>query len=428
MFRRIRTPLRKAFLGAVYTLSLLVWVALVADTVGLAQQAAAPPVFPTAVPTAVAPTPRARPPEVVAAAPPAEVLRNIAPEADQRVASFHPKTGRYIAAWLPDSFDSPNRASFEANADILDEVSPFWYRPDTRGNLLAGADARDKTLIELAHSKNVWVIPTIHNIVTGTDPVPSILLNPERRSQHVRNIVEEVLTNDYDGIDIDYEFIDSGLRDEYSAFIKELSGALHAQGKLLTIAVHAKACDYCGLGGFQDWPMLGQWVDRLRIMTYDYHWRGGGPGPVAPIYWVNEVAEYAKSVVDPAKVVIGVQFYGYDWPASGGDAKAYTWEDFQSIIQAYGPEVNLVESDSSGRPVQENRITYSTRSGRRIAYFATSRSLEAKLALVQQVDLAGIAIWRLGGEDPRNWEAIRGKLVEDPFESQRMLNNVLPEH
>ena len=70
-------------------------------------------------------------------------------------------------------------------------------------------------------------------------------------------------------------------------------------------------------------------------------------------------------------------------------------------------------------------ITYGR--GRKV-WFATSSSLDAKLTLVQQMDLAGIAIWRLGGEDPKNWDVIRGKLVEDPFESQRMLNQVLPEH
>jgi len=172
--------------------------------------------------------------------------------------------------------------------------------------------------------------------------------------------------------------------------------------------------------------VLGQAVDRLRIMTYDYHWRGGGPGPVAPIYWVRAVADYAKTVVDPAKVVIGVPFYGYNWPP-GGDAIAQTWTDINDLIQSNKLEVNLKESDSNGL-VEENWITYGSRLGRRTVYFATSRSLDAKIELVQQLDLAGIAIWRLGGEDPRNWQVIRGKLVEDPFESQRMVNQVLPEH
>jgi spore germination protein YaaH len=421
MIRRLFPTFRKATLGLIYTSALIVWVVLVADTAGLAQRAATPPQLPTLAPSVPTATPRA--PRIVVPQP-AQVLQDIRPAPEQRLAGFHPKTGRYIAAWLPESVDSINRQSFEANADILDEISPFWYATNARGAILRDGAARDKTLVELAHSKNVLVIPTIHNIVCGScpDPVPTILNNPDRRSQHVRNIVDEVLANDYDGIDIDYEMLSSSLRDEYSAFITELAKALHEQGKQLTIAVHAKTSDYGGLGGFQDWVVLGQAVDRLRIMTYDFHWRGGGPGPVAPIYWVRQVADYAKTVVDPAKVVIGVPFYGYNWPA-GGTAQAQTWDAIDDLIQSRGLTVNLAESDANG-PIQENWITYN---GRRV-WFATSRSLEAKLELVQQFDLAGIAIWRLGGEDPQNWEVIRSKLVEDPFESQRMVNQVLPQH
>lgn len=422
--RRIGPLLRRSLVALVYFAAMIVWVALVADTVGLAQQAAAPPVIPTQAPPPPTPTPRPQPDPTVV---PDDLFQAIAPvsEPEEPAGSLHPKTGRYLSAWLPDSFDSINRRSFEENADILDEVSPFWYTTDSQGNLYHGQDARDQTLIELAHSHNVLVIPTIHNVL-ATDPVPALLTSPERRARHIQNIVDEVLTYNYDGIDIDYEMLDSSLRDEYSAFIVELAAALHEHGKLLTIAVHAKTSDYGGLGGFQDWVVLGQAVDRLRIMTYDYHWRGGGPGPVAPIYWVQEVAEYARSVVDPAKVVIGVPFYGYNWPPNGS-AIAQTWDAINALIETYDLEVTLVESDARG-PVQENRVIYNGPGGRRTVWFATSRSLEAKIDLVQQYDLAGIAIWRLGGEDPENWTVIRRKLVEDPFESQRMVNRALPRH
>jgi spore germination protein YaaH len=409
----------------IYLTALGVWAALVADTVDLARVATAPPLLPTPVAVATAaptPTPRILMPTPTVAATP--VVAEQAP----RATGFHPKTGRYIAAWLPNSFGSENRASFEANADILDEISPFWYTPTSNGGLAFGREARDQTLVELARSKNVLVIPTIHNVVTSGDPVPTILRNPNLRSRHVARIVDEVLTYNYDGIDIDYEALDSSLREPYTAFIVELADSLHAQSKLLTIAVHAKACDYCGLGGYQDWPALGQVVDRLRIMTYDYHWRGGGPGPVAPVYWVSQVAEYAKTVVDPAKVVIGVPFYGYNWPSGGGTAVGQTWAMIDEIIRTYDLDVNLMERNENGL-VQENWITYSTRtSGRRTAWFATSSGLDAKLRLVQELDLAGIAIWRLGGEDPKKWEVIRERLVKDPFESQRILNQYLPEH
>jgi spore germination protein YaaH len=424
--RRIQAALHRPFLTFVFATALVVWAALVLDTADLARRATVPPVYPTPVvirPT-TAPTP-ASPRIVVPPTPVAQasVIEEIAAE------PFHPKTGRYIAAWLPDSFGSVNRASFEANADILDEVSPFWYSPSPNGGLRFGREARDATLLALAREKNVLVIPTIHNVVTGQDPVPAILSNPRTRERHIQLIVDEVLTYGYDGIDIDYEFLGSGLREEYTVFIVNLAEALHAQGKLLTIAVHAKDCDYCGLGGFQDWVAIGKVVDRLRIMTYDYHWRGGGPGPVAPLYWVTRVSEYAKSVVDPAKVVIGVPFYGYNWPADGSEsARGQTWDMINDIIQTYNLNVNLLESDRNG-PVQENWITYNTReSGRRTVWFSTASGLDAKLRMVQNYDLAGIAIWRLGGEDPQTWEVIRGRLVEDPFESQRMLNQVLPQH
>ncbi|MCL6540927.1 MAG: glycoside hydrolase [Roseiflexus sp.] len=415
---------------SIYAVSLIVWALLVADTVGLAVRATEPPVFPTptlppVTPVADTPTP------ALAIIPSVQAERTVSPVSalPEEGAWFHPKTGRYIAAWLPNSFGSENRESFEANADILDEISPFWYSPSPAGTLRFGREARDRTLIELARSKNVLVIPTVHNVVTGDDPAPGILRNPRLRSYHVQQIVDEVLTYDYDGIDIDYEFISSSLRDEYSAFIIELADALHAHGKLLTVAVHAKDCDYCGLGGFQDWAVIGQVVDRLRIMTYDYHWRGGGPGPVAPVYWVERVARYAVTVVDPAKVIIGVPFYGYNWPRDGGgNARGQTWAMINDIIQTYRLSVNLMESNQNGL-VQENWITYSSREeGRREVWFATSSGLDAKLRLVQELDLAGIAIWRLGGEDPRNWEVIRSRLLQDPYESQRVLSRLLPEH
>jgi spore germination protein len=417
--RRLFPSVRRITFGAVYLVALVVWVVLVADTVALVQQAATPPRMPTVAP--VVPTATARAPQVVTPKP-VQIEVPVQAEPEQQLQTFHPKTGRYISAWLPDSFSGVNRQSFEANADILDEVSPFWYTTNARGDLLRDGAARDQTLIELAHSKNVLVIPTIHNVV-NTDPVPTILLNPDIRRRHIQNIVDEVLTYNYDGIDIDYEMISSNLRAEYSNFMVELGDALHQHGKLLTVAVHAKTTDYGGLGGFQDWVVLGQTVDRLRIMTYDYHWRGSGPGPVAPVYWVEDVAEYAKSVVDPAKVVIGVPFYGYNWPNGGGSAVAQTWDAIDDLIKSYRLTVHLAESNANGQ-IQENWITYSGRT----AWFATGRGLDAKLALVQEMDLAGIAIWRLGGEDPNNWTVIRNRLIEDPFESQRMLNQFLPEH
>lgn len=426
--------LRRPLLVALYVSLIGVWAALAYDTYGVwlgRQQAIAqglgqaalrptPRPIPTLPPTPVAPTvaPGETPPTPTLTRPTATALPP---------AVVHPKTGRYISAWLPTSFDKDQaRASFEANKDILDEVSPFWYsvNPAT-GQLVPVEGAQDRGLVEAAHEAKVLVIPTVHNV---EDPaaILSLLRDPERRKRHIAAIMDEVRSYGYDGFDIDYESLPAEMRGAYSAFMQELGAALHAEGKLLTVAAHAKSTDDGGLGGFQDWKLLGEVCDRVRIMTYDFHWRGGGPGPIAPLKWVSEVTEYARSVMPAGKIEVGIPFYAYNWGKSD-EALSQTWADVQQLVDRYKPDVNLQERDASG-PVEESWFTYREGGAVRTVWFASYRALEAKLSLVQQQDLGGIAIWRLGNEDPRNWTAIRKQIVDNPSVIQRVIDSYLPDH
>jgi spore germination protein YaaH len=338
----------------------------------------------------------------------------------------HPKSGRYVAAWMPTEWDTDNaRASFEANLDYIDEVSPVWYDMRSNGTLRALGGSRDETLIETAHAAGVLVLPSITN---GFDPDRTgyTLRDPDRRSRFVQRIVDEVEEYDYDGVDIDFESMYSSEREVFTAFIRELAAALHNNGKILAIAVHARSSAEGGAGGAQaqDWEAIGQVVDRFRIMTYDYHWRGGGAGPVSPIYWVEDVIEYAKTQVDPAKIQVGIPFYGYDWV--GMDGSGVTWELIQELIEIHEPEVHLQEWGEQGE-VAEAWFNYRDREGWHEVWFSSPRSMEAKLDLIAEYDLAGMAIWRLGGENPAYWHTIRETLTRDPYEVLRSIVRYLPD-
>jgi spore germination protein len=427
--RRRPNPYRSPLLVAVYIALLAFWGVLTFDTyrVWLQRQAtvtralAAAAVRPTALPTmepvltsvAVVPTPSATvlPVAIPTAAP---------------VAVTHPKTGRTIAAWLPTTFDAEAaRASFEANKDLLDEVSPFWYTadPDT-GQLVPETGARDRSLVESAHAADVLVIPSIHNVYDPTAILP-MLNDPTRRAQHIAAIMQEIREYNFDGIDIDYEMLPASSSAAYGAFMRELSTALRAENKLLTVAVHAKTAAEGGLGEYQDWALLGDVTDRVRIMTYDLHWMGGSAGPIAPLSWVSEVAEYARAVVPPAKIQLGIPFYAYNW-GEGEIARPQTWNDVQQIIRERQPEVNLREQDAQGR-VEEAYFTYRENGKTRVVWFSTARSIESKLDFVEAEDLGGIAIWRLGNEDPRNWTVIREQFT-DRAAIHRSVDALLPDH
>jgi spore germination protein YaaH len=416
---------RRLLLGAIYLSALLVAGALVVQSLQYARQwpsvftsrATPTPVVIVATPT-VAPTPVA----MITLPTVTQPTPLPAPEAAPEQVSYHPKSGRYVVAWLPPIFDGGARASFEANKDIIDDISPFWYVTDGSGQLYGN---RDDNLVRIAHENNIRIIPTIHNVGEPA-AVVRLLSDPQRRARHIQIIVDEVLARNYDGIDIDYESLAPSMREPYSAFIRELAAALHPHNKLLTVAVHAKDSDWGGLGGFQDWVEIGKHVDQLRIMTYDYHWRGSTPGPVAPLYWIQSVAEYATSVVDPGKVLIGVHFYGYDWPPNG-NATARPWSVIEDMIAEQGATLNRMERDANG-PVDESYFFYNSAQGRRTVWFMTDSGLESKLDTVHGMDLGGIAIWQLGYEKPEYWDVIRESLAENPWLIQRAINPLLPEH
>lgn len=418
-----RLPLSTIALGLIYLAALAVAAALIAQTLTMARSlpelrsAAATAALatataaPTAAPMIVLPTP----------VPPTPVPT--AADLEAAPVSYHPKSGRYIVVWLPPNFEGGARESFFANADIIDDISPFWYATDGGGRLYG---TRNDELVRIAHEHNIRIIPSVHNVTANPGVVVGVLRNPTVRARHVQNIVDEVLARGYDGIDIDYESLDASLREPYSAFIRELGAALRQHDRLLTVAVHAKDSDWGGLGGFQDWAEIGKHVDQLRIMTYDYHWRGSGPGPVAPAYWIDAVAEYARSVVDPSKVLIGVHFYGYDWPP-GGNATPRPWSVIEDIINQQGATVNFMERNSAG-PVEESYFTYRSPQGTRQVWFMTETGLASKVQTVQELDLAGIAVWQLGYEKPEYWRTLRDNMVEDPTLVQRALNPLIPDH
>src|SRR5688572_20973435 len=153
-FQRFRRP----SLVALYLSLLGLWATLAYDTYGLwlgrqqvmARELARAAVQPTSVPAPTAQPATALPLTVtpIATSDPTPTTRPAPTPTMAAPAIMHPKTGRYVAAWLPTSFDADQaRASFEANKDILDEISPFWYMVNpVTGQLIPEDGARDREL------------------------------------------------------------------------------------------------------------------------------------------------------------------------------------------------------------------------------------------------------------------------------------------
>ncbi len=287
------------------------------------------------------------------------------------------------------------------NADIIGEVNFVWYQVGPGGQL--SGSVQSTQALEAARAAGLRVVPSVQNTGFSREAVLAAIGADEARAAHIAELVALAVDNGYDGLDIDYESLAAEDRDLFSAFIEELAAALHAEGKLLSIAVHPKTDEQGTWGGpaAQDYARLGAAVDEFKIMTYDYHWSTSEAGPIAPIAWADEVLAYAATVVPPEKTYLGLHFYGYSWLSSRGES--LEWQQAVKLPEMYGAEVERDENAEAWFAVGDE--------GRPTVYYADAQTTAAKLEaiLARHPQIAGVAIWRVGGEDPENWEAIRAE-------------------
>jgi spore germination protein YaaH len=138
------------------------------------------------------------------------------------------------------------------------------------------------------------------------------------------------------------------------------------------------------------------------IMTYDEHGTWTSAGPVASIGWVTNVVNYARTVIPADKLLLGLAAYGYDW--SGAGNKALSLNQINSLVSTYG---GSVQWDTTS---QSPYYQYTDGNGiQHTIWFENYNSIGYKCDLVNQNNLLGVGIWRLGLEDPAYWGTINTK-------------------
>ncbi|MBS4214749.1 glycosyl hydrolase family 18 protein [Neobacillus rhizophilus] len=299
----------------------------------------------------------------------------------------------------------------------LSSIAPFWYKLDDKspGSLISSVPADHKTkVIQSAHEKNLKVYMVVHNLFyetveKGKEVASNVLDNDKNRDVFIQSLCNEVKQFNYDGINIDMENLNLSDRDSFSLMIKKLSDALHRDGKVVTVSVPANTGDSRAnpWSPWFDYEKLGQYSDGLMIMTYDEHNPRTKPGSTASVDWTKATIRYAlKQKVPPAKILLGIAGYGWDWDATTeGEARYTSYEELMGQKTKYKAKVKW---DSRSQTPNFSYVDEEQHSHQ--VWFENSDSLRYKLDLVEKYNLRGIGIWRLGLEDPKYWTTIPEKI------------------
>ena len=353
---------------------------------------------------------------------------------------------KILTGWLPYYSMKTYLPAVLNNADLIKEIMPFWYTlkydGKTKKPVVADVYKTANPSVPITEpltalrNAGMTIIPTITD---GTDQMilANLLAKPVSRKQVVDAIVATVASQNYDGIDLDFEgfaFIDPNTTWKTTApnwvlFIKELGAALHAQKKILSITTPYLFNPAEKQKGYfvYAWAEVAPHIDRLRIMTYDYS--TSRPGPIGPIEWIEKTVKYAVSVMPASKVYLGLPGYGKDWvtkvegvcPSNlakiitpSAKAGTFLMRDAASIAATYGAVPTYNETFAEVTFSYKREYTGTTSSGlsttctaSRTAWHQNAQSYSVRAKLVAKYQLGGAAQWVIGQEEPLAMVAIR---------------------
>lgn len=315
-----------------------------------------------------------------------------------------PKPASKIVLGYATSYHNRDVASYHSlvtNVSIINQMVTATYITNSSGQL-SGTAPVDQ--IAYANKNNIKTMAMVSNNFDGKI-ARAVLGDPVNRNNLINNILLSIKANHYRGVNIDIEGIYASDRKNFSTFVKDLYNELHPQGFVVSIAVPAKTVDNPknSWNGAFDYIQLSTYADSIVLMTYDQHSPGGEPGPVASIVWVKAVMNYAITAIPKNKLLLGVAAYGYDWSSIG--TKAYSIHGINNLASKYKVKI---EWDTIS---QSPYFKYTDQDGiNHTVWFENSTSLGTKLDLMNNLNLSGIALWRLGLENPSFWTTIKTKL------------------
>lgn len=256
----------------------------------------------------------------------------------------------------------------------------------------------------------------------SNDNIEKLVRSPEAQQRFIRNALYQVSSKGLDGINVDFEYIGTppdDVRDEFSLLISNLNKELKRQypKSVLTVDTYPRSATVLE---FFDPQLLASQSDGLVVMGYDFHTpQSGTAGAVAPMggegdNLFNNISAYLEKV-DPAKIILAVPYYGYDWPTTSksanapvasGDVKVLTYAEIVDATK----KISIGWDDTTQTPWY---AYFDSRTGQnRVVHFENTRSLAIKYDFVNRKNLAGVGIWALG-LDGRNTDL--EQLLSDKF-------------
>lgn len=304
----------------------------------------------------------------------------------------HPLAVGFFVNW-----DDSSLTSLRRNVSKLDWVVPEWIRlsGDDKNPLVLDIDDQAMDLIH-DQKPDMTVLPLVQNYKNeqwNSELLKSISTD-ERRHELISALLDVIAKNNFGGLTIDIEEVPESQQTNLFIFVSDLHRELQSRGLILAQAVP-----------FDDpawnYKAFSNVTDYLMLMGYDQHWSTGEPGPVAGQNWFDSALKKRMAELPPSKTILCIGNYGYNWSDDGSEAVTQTFQE--SLITARESLDNPEEIKFD--PVSRNPYyKYDEDDGTsHTVWFLDAVTAFGEINDARRYNVAGVALWRLGSEDPSLW-------------------------
>lgn len=301
---------------------------------------------------------------------------------------------------------APNRTG--TTIEGVNVVSPAFFSlvSKANGKINVNIGEKGQAYLEWAKDNNYKVWPMFSNN-SYKETTQTILKSYTLRTQVINNIVDLAVKYGLDGINIDFENMNTEDKDNFSRFIIELKPKLKEAGIKLSVDVTAP-------DGGNNWSecynrsVIGDVADYIVFMAYDQYGNGSKKaGTTAGYNWVeiNLKKFIDREQIPSNKIILGIPFYTRIWTESNGDvtSKTVNMKNINSVLPADVTKEWNEELKQYYVEYTQNGKTYKM-------WIEDEESIKNKVSLVKQYNLAGVAAWAKDREQDSIWTVINNEL------------------
>lgn len=286
-------------------------------------------------------------------------------------------------------------SALEGTAGI-NVISPTWMS-------LNGSDGQFDNIgsfeyVEEAHSRGLEVWALVDNLREGVDSY-QVLSSTTNRARLIDGLITSAKGLGIDGINIDFEQLTPETGEHFVQFLRELSIPCRKNGIVLSVD------NYVPMGNTDYYNRTEQGIvaDYVIVMGYDEHWSGSEEaGSVASIDYVEHGIQKTVEEVPSHKVINGIPLYTRVWKTQGSEVSsdAVDMGSAEAFLSRHGVQAVWDEAtcQNYGEFEQDGALYQ--------VWLEDEQSIEVKLNVMRNYDLAGVAAWKLTLEKPAVWNVI----------------------